>query len=222
MGISERKEREKEIRRESILEAAEKVFFEKGLTSATMDEIAELTEVSKGTLYLYYKSKDDIYLGVICRGFDLLAKTLKDHSPSDLPTIQRLLNLGVGYYHFFQNYINYFRMFSYLDNPQFHSIASEEMLKESNRRSQQAWDIIIEVISRGVDDGTFKKSINPVQMAIILWSNATAIMKLKDRNDHFWLSSINVNYEEILQKSNSMLVTSMLTEEAKKYYQSKI
>ncbi len=221
MGISERKEREKEIRRESILDAAEKVFFEKGLVFTTMDEIAELTEVSKGTLYLYYKSKDDIYLGVICRGFDLLAKMLKDNSPPEQPTIQRLLNVGTAYYHFFQNHINYFRMFSYLDNPQSHSLASEDMLKESNKRSQLAWNIIIEVISKGINDGTFKKSIDPVQMAIILWSNATAIMKLKDRNDHFWLSIINVNYEEILQKSNSMLVTSMLTEEAKKYYQSK-
>jgi hypothetical protein len=71
----------------------------------------------------------------------LLAKTLKGHSPSELPTIQRLLT-----------------------------------------------------ISRGVDDGTFKKNIDPVQMAIILWSNATVIMKLKDRNDYFWLSSMNVNY----------------------------
>ena len=57
MGIHERKEREKEHRRDEILNAAQKVFFEKGLQSATMDEIAEAAELSKGTLYLYYGSK---------------------------------------------------------------------------------------------------------------------------------------------------------------------
>ena len=41
MGITERKEREKEHRREEILAAAQAVFFEKGLQSSTMDEIAE-------------------------------------------------------------------------------------------------------------------------------------------------------------------------------------
>ncbi|MDL1893205.1 helix-turn-helix transcriptional regulator, partial [Sphingobacteriales bacterium CHB3] len=52
MGIIERKEREKEQRREEIVTAAEKIFFEKGLAIATMDEIAEAAELSKGTLYL--------------------------------------------------------------------------------------------------------------------------------------------------------------------------
>jgi TetR/AcrR family transcriptional regulator len=55
MGIVERKEREKEHRKEEILDAAQKVFFERGLVTATMDEIAETAELSKGTLYLYYK-----------------------------------------------------------------------------------------------------------------------------------------------------------------------
>ena len=60
MGTHERKEREKEHRREEILAAAQAVFFEKGLQNSTMDEIAERAELSKGTLYLYYKSKEDL------------------------------------------------------------------------------------------------------------------------------------------------------------------
>ena len=37
---------------------------------ATMDEIAEAAELSKGTLYLYYSSKEDLYLAVMMRGMD--------------------------------------------------------------------------------------------------------------------------------------------------------
>ena len=44
MGITERKEREKEHRKEEIIDAAQKVFFEKGLLLTTMDEIAEIAE----------------------------------------------------------------------------------------------------------------------------------------------------------------------------------
>ena len=50
MGITERKEREKEHRKEEIIDAAQKVFFEKGLLSSTMDDIAEAAELSKGCL----------------------------------------------------------------------------------------------------------------------------------------------------------------------------
>jgi TetR/AcrR family transcriptional regulator len=50
MGITERKEREKEQRRNAIIDAAEKIFFTKGMDNSTMDDVAEEAELSKGTL----------------------------------------------------------------------------------------------------------------------------------------------------------------------------
>jgi len=68
MGINERREREKEVRRDAILDAAENIFFSKGVDSSSMDEIASRAELSKGTLYLYFKNKDELYHGIIHRG----------------------------------------------------------------------------------------------------------------------------------------------------------
>lgn len=56
MGTTERKKREKERRRNTIIDAAEKVIFSKGLDQSTMTEIAQEAELSKGTLYLYFKN----------------------------------------------------------------------------------------------------------------------------------------------------------------------
>ena len=67
MGIAERREREKDQRRNTILDAAEKVFFSQGINLATMDGVAEEAELSKGTLYLYFKSKEELFLGIACR-----------------------------------------------------------------------------------------------------------------------------------------------------------
>ena len=50
LGVAERKEREKERRREDIVNAAAKVFFNKGVDHATMDDVAEAAELSKATL----------------------------------------------------------------------------------------------------------------------------------------------------------------------------
>jgi len=59
--IQERKRREKDQRIQSILEGAKKVFFSKGYLKATMDEIALEAEISKPTIYQYFKTKDDLY-----------------------------------------------------------------------------------------------------------------------------------------------------------------
>ncbi len=72
MGIVERREREKEHRRNSILDAAEEIFFSKGIHLATMDEVAARAELSKGTLYIYFKSKEELYYGITMRALTVL------------------------------------------------------------------------------------------------------------------------------------------------------
>jgi TetR/AcrR family transcriptional regulator len=121
MGIQERKEREKEQRREDILNAAEKVFWEKGLAPATMDEIAEKAELGKSTLYLYYKSKEDLYLAVTMRGGDIMVQMFEQATSTGEPTVKLIWNLGEAYYEYFRQYRNYFRMYYFLENAQLHS-----------------------------------------------------------------------------------------------------
>ena len=58
-----------EFRSGEILDAARKVFAEKGFAGTTMEEIAERSGLAKGTLYLYFPSKQDIYIATLKRGF---------------------------------------------------------------------------------------------------------------------------------------------------------
>lgn len=67
MGIQERKERERERRRQQITVAAKKVFSERGFNKATMDDIAGEAELSPGTLYLYFKNKEELYASLSLR-----------------------------------------------------------------------------------------------------------------------------------------------------------
>ena len=67
MGIKERKEREKERRKQQIVVAAKKVFSNKGFNRATMDDIAKEAELSPGTLYLYFKNKEELYSSLSIR-----------------------------------------------------------------------------------------------------------------------------------------------------------
>ena len=50
-----------EFRTAELLEAARRVFAEKGFHEATVDDVAEEAGVAKGTVYLYYRSKRDLY-----------------------------------------------------------------------------------------------------------------------------------------------------------------
>jgi AcrR family transcriptional regulator len=65
MEKNSRKEREYLVRRDEILQAAERVFATKGFFHTTMNEIAGTAEFGTGTLYKYFKSKEDLYFTLI-------------------------------------------------------------------------------------------------------------------------------------------------------------
>ncbi|MBU0558122.1 MAG: TetR/AcrR family transcriptional regulator [Bacteroidetes bacterium] len=60
-----RKEREREFKRNEIIEAAVSIFASKGYEHTTLDEIAEAAEFGKGTIYNYFKNKEELYMGIL-------------------------------------------------------------------------------------------------------------------------------------------------------------
>jgi len=95
---SKRKEREREARREAILDAAARVFSRKSFHEATLEEIAAEAELAKGTLYNYYKDKPDIFASLLARGMaefqDNLLRVLDDRgSLEDL--LRRILETSI-------------------------------------------------------------------------------------------------------------------------------
>ncbi len=60
MGITERKKRERDVRRQMILDSARDIILEHGVESVRMSEIARECELSKATLYLYFKNKESL------------------------------------------------------------------------------------------------------------------------------------------------------------------
>jgi AcrR family transcriptional regulator len=77
MGIQERKRRERKQRRLEIMNAARKVFSTNGFTKTTMEDIAREAELSPGTLYLYFKNKDELYASLSVEVLENLYDKLK-------------------------------------------------------------------------------------------------------------------------------------------------
>ena len=72
-----RKERELQFRINLVLDAADDVFAESSYAQASVEEIARRAEISVGTLYNLFHSKEDIYRGVVSRAQDVFFKNLQ-------------------------------------------------------------------------------------------------------------------------------------------------
>jgi AcrR family transcriptional regulator len=99
MTIATRKQREKLEMRRAVLEAAKEIFLEKGFYSASIRNIAEKIEYSPGTIYLYFKDKNDIFHALHEEGFTKLLGMMQPLQHVANP-MERLIAMGKVYIEF--------------------------------------------------------------------------------------------------------------------------
>ena len=170
MGIQERKEREKERRRQQIIVAAKRVFSEKGFNKATMEDIAKEAELSPGTLYLYFKNKEELYASLSLRILQYLhirvAHVNKEQSLSPAQKLDALMEAMYDVYDFDPLII--INMF-HLQSSETLKNLSDELLVEIKDLSRKSIGAIATIFKDGIESGAFKKR-HPVALADIFWS----------------------------------------------------
>lgn len=181
MGIAERKGREKQMRRDLILRASEEVFFEKGLRAATLDEIAERAEVSKGTIYLYFASKEDLYYSLMSKGLSMLLKVFEDTKPDEFNPRSTILRFGEAYHKFSSEQSYLFKMLAAVENPVVNEQISSEVLSELENTSDKVWSYVASFVQKGVDAGTFRDDLTPYEAVLLFWVSLSGVLNLRAR-----------------------------------------
>lgn len=88
---------EANAKRRQIVEGARAVFLSQGFDAASMNDIARAAGVSKGTLYVYFENKEELFEAIVEQECPLQAEGLLDLDPNDHDVEAVLTRLGVGY-----------------------------------------------------------------------------------------------------------------------------
>ena len=209
MGITERKEREKEQRRSMIIDAAEKVFFSKGVENATMDEVAEKAEFSKGTLYLYFKNKNELLHGIIGRGLEILLSMFKKAAKKKKKGIDKIKAIGQSYYEFYKKEPDYFAAMLHQET---HEIDPELIEKSPNytrckELGNQIFALIQEAVKTGIADGTVRQDLEPARLSLVLWGHTSGILNIVKTKVKVIEQIFNMDEEEIIEYSHRLIAS---------------
>jgi len=177
----ERREREKEERRRSILRAAREVFFKNGFHSATVDEVAEQAEVSKGTVYLYFESKETILAHLLLEGLHELKGELERAyvAGEALSAEDRLRRLGRAYRQFFRREPQYFHFLMAMDRGRFQEAVTPGVYQEALETSMEGLNWVIEAVKQGVEEGVFVCG-DAQRAAATLWAALNGVLELME------------------------------------------
>jgi AcrR family transcriptional regulator len=160
MGITERREREREEVRNKILDAARELFNREGYDNVTMRRIAEAIEYSPTTIYLHFEDKDDLVQALCNEDFSRLLEALSLLPPAADP-LETIRQLGRAYVGFAVHNPNQFRFM-------FMRPAAKDEMHGPDEPGGRSFGALLEAVKRAVAAGLFAK-VEPLHAAQILW-----------------------------------------------------
>jgi AcrR family transcriptional regulator len=174
-----RRERLKEDRKSAILSAARDVFFKDGLHRATVDSIAARAEVAKGTVYLYFPSKETMLGHLVIEGLDSLYARLEKAYDESAPARAeaRLRRLAAAYFEFYQAEPDYFQLMMAFDRGQFRESISTELYQNILHRSLGGLHWLVRAIEQGIAARELAPG-EPKQIAGSLWAALNGVLVL--------------------------------------------
>ncbi|UCD05442.1 MAG: TetR/AcrR family transcriptional regulator [candidate division WOR-3 bacterium] len=184
--------RKDSITRDKIIKNALQMFAQKGFFKTTVDDIAGATGVAKGTVYLYFKDKQDLYIATMDEHFNsalaLLAETENmPGTPSE--KMHRITNEFINYImHLRTNYMPF--TFENLN-------LTGKTLKKINTTVQPKVSAMIEIISRIIQDGIDKQEFREVDPRLAAFHFLSTIRAIFFSS--YYLTNNAINTENILE-----------------------
>jgi AcrR family transcriptional regulator len=170
MGIQERKEREKERRRQQIMVAAKRVFIQKGFVGATMEDIAREAELSAGTLYLYFKNKNELYVSLTLRVLQYLNIRLEHlYNDKDSGLRDKITNIKSALIDVYEFDPLILRNLFHLQSSEVLKNLSPKLIEEIEITAQKALEKLANIFQKGIQKGICIQ-YHPTAVADIAWA----------------------------------------------------
>ena len=179
MGISDRRQREKEQRKTEIADAAERLFFSRRYEEVSMDDIAREVDLNKATIYLYFENKETLFATIVIRGIRILEEKYRECREKQVPGIVKVALMGQAYYQFSEEFPDYLRLI--------HFYGSERFSKENPYTAEigkgygACRRILQDAIREGTDDKTIRADLDPFLASMYLMISFMGILSLENR-----------------------------------------
>lgn len=186
-------------RRNYILDIAEKLFFLNGYDDVSMNDIAREVGLNKSVIYRHFKNKESLYFAIVLRGTKIFNKMFKEKVKSPETGIEKLEEAGRAYFEFYKNYPDYHDAYLYSRSKRF-ELREIEHAHEIDLLTKDIMKTICDAIQKGIDDGTMRKGLKPMALAVFIAVTAERIVRLSPSTLNV-LESQGINHEQFIEDS---------------------
>jgi len=202
MGTRERRMREKGRRRMQILNAARRLFRQRGYEGTTMPAIAQAAELAPGTLYLYFPSKPALYVELLNEGYEMLITRLKEAAADEAVPRRQAEALTDAFMNFALEHPDYFDIIFFVlqgERRMVHELPARGGLMESLRAHESACkEIAAGILKRARPKDSSTERARKVEA---VWSMLAGVVLYFVRDDPDVFKSVADEAREIILRA---------------------
>lgn len=165
-----RKQQEIAFRRNLIIDAAKAIFFDKGFEHSTMEDIAREAGYSKGSLYSYFNSKNEICFTIVNDYFSKIVDLIQGIAGEGITGLGKLIRIKdafAGDYAQNSQFCNIYETFKYHRN-QCEDI--EEEIKKNESYNARIKQLIFGIVNSGIEDKSIRSTVNLEKLSRAFWN----------------------------------------------------
>jgi AcrR family transcriptional regulator len=164
-----------------------------------MDEVAEAAELSKGTLYLYFKSKQDIYYGINHRALVILRSMFGEVMKLPVSGAEKMREIGRAYHRFSRKYPDYFEAMMHFEAEVIKAEDAGPIGIECHEAGMGVLGLVAESIRQGIADGSLRPDLDPMRTAILLWAQTDGVIRIIARKCEHMKEFANLDLDGLIE-----------------------
>ena len=186
----------------TVTTESEKLFEEKGFEETSMDDIAGKLEISKSTLYVYFKSKQLIWDSIVCKYMEQLLEDAKKAAEGKGSFEKRYYQLCFDIADKFEKH----PMFYKATLSKISMDMEQEIYKKIYEIGEKTNEAIADFIRSGIADGVVRKDIDIYPAVIMMWSSISGIISMANDKEEYLKLRFNMSKKDYLKKAFKMLL----------------
>ena len=205
-SVRTRRDEEKEMRRQDILDAAERVIAKQGWEGTDFGKIAERARLSRSLVYVYFPTREDLFHAVCSRGLADLERRFATVMATRAPGLEQSMALGRAYYAFAREQPLYFELISQFQTKELDPDEQTSSEADAHEHGRGCLGQVVQAIVNGLADGSVAKSIgDPRPAAVSIWAFTHGLIQIAARKECMLQENFQINAAQMMEHGFALM-----------------
>lgn len=206
--VESKRENNKAQKKASFIDAAERLFMQKGFEKTSIDDVAKEAGLTKRTLYQYFNSKEDLFYAVALIGAKQLTSVYEEAFTHGENTLEKIRLANKAYYQFYVDYLDMFRILNYQPaNRQ--NCASSPHFQEMGVWNAVRMKHYMNLVTEGKSDGSINPGLDTRKAVFFAFFSAFSLLfTVSSTGKEVW-DMLELDEDEFLRFSFDLFVNAL-------------